>query len=73
MDLKYLSNVHTGRHTQRVQNNIKGTSVGKIGHILHRKHTGNNTLITMTTGHFITNGNLSLLRNIDTDCLVNAG
>ena len=48
-----------------------GTSVWKEWHIFYRKYTGNNTLVTMTSGHLITNGNLSLLCDVDTYGLVN--
>ena len=70
VDFQYLSNVHTRRHTQRIQYNIKRTSVRKIRHIFYRKHTGNNTLIPMTACHLIANGNLPFLGNINADCLI---
>ena len=72
MNFKYLSDVHTGRHTQRIQHDIQRPSVRQVRHILCRQHTGNNTLVTMTSGHLIPNGNLSLLGDIDTYCLINA-
>ena len=70
MNLQDLSDIHSGRHTQRVQHDIKRTSVRKEWHIFYRKYTGNNTLVTVTSGHLITNGNLSLLCDIDTYGLV---
>ena len=71
MNLQDLSDIHSGRHTQRIQHDIKRTSVRKEWHIFNRKYTGNNTLVTMTSGHLITNGNLSLLSNVNTYGLVN--
>ena len=71
MNFKYLSDVHTGRHTQRIQHDIQRPSVRQVRHILCRQHTGNNTLVTMTSGHLIPDGNLSLLCDIDTYCLIN--
>ena len=70
VNLKYLSNIHTGRHAQRVQHDIQRTSVRKKRHILHRKHAGNNTLVSVTACHLVADGDLSLLRNIDAHCLV---
>ena len=73
MDLQHLPDIHTGRHAQRIQHDIQRTTVGQIRHILHRQHAGNHTLVTVTACHLITHGNLSLLCNIDTDCLIYAG
>ena len=72
MNFQDLSNVHTGRYTQRVQHDIQWTSVRKEWHILNRKYTGNDTLVTMTTSHLITNGDFSLLCDIDTYRLINS-
>ena len=62
-----LSDVHSGRYTQRIQHDIKRTSVWKEWHILNRKYTGNDTLVTMTSGHLITDRDLSLLSDVDTN------
>ena len=70
MDLKHLSDVHTGRHAQRIQYNIKRTAIWQERHILYRKHAGNNTLITMTSSHLITYRNLTFLSDIDTYRLI---
>src|SRR5699024_8925456 len=70
VNLKYLSDVHTGRHTKRVQHDIKRTSVWKERHILYREHTGNDTLVSVTSGHFISYRDLSLLGNVNAHCLV---
>ena len=72
MDLQHLSDIHTGRHAQRVKHDIKRASVGQERHILNRKHAGNNTLVTVTSGHLIAHRNLTLLGNVDADCLVYA-
>ena len=72
MNFQDLSNVHTGRYTQRVQHDIQWTSVRKEWHILNRKYTGNDTLVTMTTSHLITNGDFSLLCDVDTYRLINS-
>ena len=73
MNLQYLSNVHTGRHAQRIQHDIQRTSVGQVRHIFHRQNPGNHTLVTVTACHLVAHGNLSLLCNIDTDRHIHAG
>ena len=70
MNFKHLTDIHTRRHAQRVQHDIQGTSVGQEGHILYREHTGNDTFITVTSRHFISHRDLSLLRDVDAHCLV---
>ena len=66
MNLEHLSDVHTGRHTQRVQYDIKRTSIWKEWHVFYRKYTGNDTLVTMTTSHLISYLDLSLLCDVNT-------
>ena len=70
MDFKHLPDIHTGRHAQRIQYDIERTAVWQIRHILYGKHTGNNTLVSVTACHFISDGNLSLLCDINADCLI---
>ena len=70
MNLQHLSDVHTGRYAQWVQYDIQRTAIWKEWHIFYRKHAGNNTLVTMTSSHLITNRDLSLLGNVDADTLV---
>ena len=72
MDLKHLPDIHTGRHAQRVQHDIQRASVRQERHILHREHAGNDTLVTMASCHLISDGDLSLLRDVDAHCLVHA-
>ena len=73
VDLQDLSDIHTGRHAQRIQHDVQRTSVGQIRHIFYRKHAGNDTLVTMTTCHLIAYGDFSLLCDINADCLIYSG
>ncbi|GFI65631.1 hypothetical protein IMSAG185_01234 [Lachnospiraceae bacterium] len=73
MNLKYLSDIHTRWHTQRVQHNIQRTSVGQIRHILHGQHAGNHTLVAVTACHLVSHGDLPLLCNIDANCHIYPG
>ena len=70
MNLQDLSDIHTGRYAQWVQYDVQRTAVRKERHILYRKYTGNDTLVTMTTSHLIADGNLSFLCNVDTNGLI---
>ena len=72
MDLQYLTDIHTRRHAQRIQYDIQRPSVRQERHILHRQYTGNNTLITVASRHLISNGDLSLLRDIDAHRLIDS-
>ena len=73
VDLQHLADVHTGRHAQRVQHDIQRSAVGQVGHILLRQNAGNDTLVTVTAGHLIAHGDLTLLGNIDTNHLIDTG
>ena len=73
VNLQHLPDVHTGRHAQRIQHDIQRTSVGQIRHILHGQHPGDHTLVSMTACHLVAYRNLSLLCNINSDCLIYAG
>ena len=64
---RHLSDIHTGRHAQRIQHDIQRTSVRQERHIFHRKDTGNHTLVTVTAGHLISHGDLTFLSNIYTN------
>ncbi len=67
VNFKHLSDIHTRRNAQRIKNNVKRSSVRQERHILLRKNARDNTLVTMTAGHLITNGNLTLLGDIAAD------
>ena len=70
MDFQHLSDVHSGRYAQRIQNDIQRTAVRQERHIFNRKYTGSNTLVTVTTSHFVTNRNLTFLSNVNTNRLI---
>ena len=73
MDLKDLSDVHTARNAQRIQNDIKRAAVRQERHILDREDPGDNTLVSVTACHLVADRDLSLLGDIDTHRLVDAG
>ena len=67
-----LSDVHTGRHAQRVQYNVNRGAVFHIRHILQRQNAGNRTFVTVASGNLIAGLNFTLGRNEDFNHLQNA-
>ena len=58
--LVYLTQIHTGRHTQRVENDVDRRTVCQERHIFGTHNLRNNTLVTVTTGHLITDTQFAL-------------
>ena len=73
MGLKYLSNVHTGRNTEWVENDVNRCSILKEWHVLNRSNLGDNTLVSVATGHLVADGELTLCGDVNLNLLVNAG
>ena len=61
---QYLSDVHTRRYAQRVQDNIQRCAIRQERHIFFRQNPGNDTLVSVTAGHLIADRNLTLLCNV---------
>ena len=72
VNFQYLSYIHSGRYAQRVKHYLKRLTVFQEWHILFRKDSGNNTLITMASCHLISNVNLSLGCNVASYQLVDS-
>ncbi len=73
VDLKHLTDIHTGRNAERVQADIKRCSVLEERHILLRQYTGNNALVSMAARHLIADRDLTLLCDIAADKLIYSG
>ena len=73
VDFQHLTDVHTGRHAQRVQHDVQRSAVGQVGHILLRQDAGNDTLVTVTACHLIADADLTLLSDIAADDLTHTG
>ncbi len=69
MGLKYLPNIHTGRYTKGIENNLNGCAVFHVRHILFRQNAGQNTLVTVSTSHLIADRQLALDGDINLDHL----
>ncbi len=59
--LEDLAEVHSRRHTQRVQNDIHRRTVSEERHILLAHDARHDTLVAVTAGHLVTHGDLTLL------------
>ena len=65
VNLKYLSYVHSGRYTQRIEHYLKAVTILHERHILFRQDSWNDTLVTVTTGHLISDIDFSLCCDIN--------
>ena len=63
--LEDLTDIHTGRHTHRVEDDIYRRTIREERHVLYADDLGNDTLVTVTTGHLITYADLTTLCDID--------
>ena len=65
-----LTDVHTRRNTQRVQHDLQRRAIGQEGHVLLAQDAGNDTLVAVTARHLVTDGNLTLLGDVDANHLL---
>src|SRR2546427_9990815 len=65
MCLKNLPQVHTGKNGNWRNNDINWRPISKIWHISNGKNSRNNTLVSMSAGQFVSNGNMAELRNLN--------
>src|SRR6185312_14201419 len=63
--LENLSDVHTARNAERVQNDVHWPSVWEERHVLLRHDTSNDTLVAVSAGHLVTNRDLALLGHVN--------
>src|SRR5690625_7479874 len=60
-----LAEVHSRRHTQRVQQDVDRRSIIQERHVFFRDDPGDDTLVTVPAGHLVTDLDLTLLGDID--------
>ena len=70
---EYLTDVHTRGNAQRVKNDLERRTVCHERHIRFGKYSRNDALVTVTSRHLIADGNLSLLRDVNSYKFVYAG
>ena len=73
MRFEHLADVHTARHTERIEDDVDGAAVGHERHVLDREDLGDDALVAVTAGEFVADGDLALLRDVDPHQLVDAG
>ncbi len=73
MGFEHLTDVHARRHAERVEHDLHRGSIGQDGHVLFRHDLGDDALVTMASGHLVTNGKLALAGDEDLDLLDDAG
>ena len=70
MGLHDLTNVHTARHTERVEHDVYRRSVGKKRHVLLGHDLGDHSLVAVPPRHLVAFHDLALLSDVDTNQLV---
>ena len=68
-----LPQVHSRRHTQRVQADVDDRTVLEERHVLVAHDTGDDTLVTVAAGHLVTHLQLTLLGDVNLGHLDHAG
>ena len=63
--LEDLSDVHSGRHAERVEHDVHRTSVGQERHVFLGHDAGNDTLVAVASGHLVADRDLALLGQVD--------
>src|ERR1700730_4331804 len=72
MRLENLADVHTRRHAEGIENDLDGSAVGHVRHIFLRHDAGNDALVAVAAGHFVTDGKLALHGDVNLDQLDDA-
>src|SRR5882762_8561332 len=67
-----LSDVHTRRNAERVQNDFHRRAIRERRHIFFRNDARDDALVTVAAGHFVADGELALHGDVDLDQLDDA-
>src|SRR5258708_23315730 len=67
-----LSDVHTRRKAQRIQNNFDWSAIGHVRHVFIGNAARDDALVAVASGHFVADGDLALHGDIDLDQLDDA-
>src|SRR6266404_6144777 len=70
--LQNLSDVHTRRNAERIQNDLDRSAVRHIRHVFLRHDAGDDTLVAVAAGHLVADGKLALHGDVDFDQLNDA-
>src|SRR5438552_839334 len=72
MRLQNLSDVHTRRNAERIQNDLDRSAVRHVRHIFLRHDAGNDAFVAMAAGHLVADGKLALHGDVHLDQLDDA-
>ncbi len=64
MRLEDLSDVHTRRHAQRVQNDLDRCSIRKVRHVFFGQNARDHALVAVAPGHLVADTQLALHRDV---------
>ena len=73
MRFQNLADVHTGRHTQRIQNDLHRRSVREMRHVFFLHDLGDDALVAVTAGHLVTDGQFAFGSDVNLHRLDDAG
>ena len=71
--LEDLTDVHTRRHAERVEDDLDRRAVGQVGHVLLRQDARDDALVAVAAGHLVADRQLALHGDVDLDHLDDAG
>ena len=70
---EHLTDVHPRRHAERIEADVDGRAVVKEGHVFFGNDRGDNALVSVATGHLVTDRELALGGDEDLHFLDDAG
>ena len=73
MRFQHLTDVHARRHAQRIQHDVHRRSVREERHVFFRHDLGDDTFVTVASGHLVTDRQLALRGDVNFDRLDDAG
>src|SRR5713226_619628 len=65
--LQNLTDVHTRRNAERIENDLDRSAVRHVRHVFLRHDAGDNALVAVTAGHLVANGELALHGDVGFD------
>src|SRR5438270_3094671 len=71
--LQDLTDVHTGRHAERIEHDLNRSSVLQIWHVLVRKNASDYAFVAMASSHLVANRKLALHGDVNLHQLDHAG
>ena len=58
--LEDLTDVHTRRHAERIEDDLDRRSIGQVRHVFFRQDAGDDALVAVAAGHLVADGELAL-------------